>query len=808
MKKRIHSSITLIGIMVIAFFTCQSVSAQGRQGIIKGTIKDSKGKPIESATIYIKESQLSTQSDKNGNFFLRVIPGKQTFNVTYIGYKPYQTQIDVKGHDPLFLQVKLDLTGKNLDEVVVETKSAVQRINGSAYNAVAIDANRLANSSTDLAHAMQQISGVKLRESGGVGSNMTFSLNGFSGKHVKIFMDGVPMEGMGSSFQLNNIPINLADRIEVYKGVVPVGFGGDALGGAINIVTKQKQKTYVDASYSYGSFNTHKTSINIGYTSKKGLLLEFNAFQNYSDNSYKINSYLSVYSWNSANSTFTESTNTKTLYRFKRFHDNYHNETVIGKIGVVNKPYADRMIFSVNVGQTYKDIQTGVTQDVVFGKKNQDTKTFMPSFQYVKRHFLLKGLGVTYTVNYNYNLRHNVDTSVFRYNWQGVATYKGTLGEGPTYQDTKYADKNWNSTLNANYFISEKHSLTFNDVLSSAGTSLQSSIADAELTAADSMKKVTRKNIMGLSYKFSIPDKFNISVFGKYYYQYVTGPADTSSESSHTKYALFDKTYNLFSYGLAATYLWNGFQFKASYEKAYRLPTENELFGDQDLELGQASLKPERSYNYNLGLSYSKQINDVHFIYIDASFMLRNTKDYIKRDIKTASGNGYGEYINYGYVKNIGFNGEARYGYKNLISVGTSITSQDIRDYEKSTTESSASTEYKSRMPNTPYFFMNSDLEVNWNNFLKRDNRLTFGYDNSYVYEFPLYSIANGSASTKEWIPTQFSHNMSLTYVMDKGRYNVSMECLNLTDEKVYDNYKLQKAGRAFYAKFRYYFSK
>ena len=63
---------------------------------------------------------------------------------------------------------------------------------------------------------------MKLRESGGVGSDMQLMLDGFSGKHVKVFIDGVPQEGAGTAFDLNNIPVNFAERIEVYKGVVPV----------------------------------------------------------------------------------------------------------------------------------------------------------------------------------------------------------------------------------------------------------------------------------------------------------------------------------------------------------------------------------------------------------------------------------------------------------------------------------------------------------------------------------------------------------------------------------------------------------
>ena len=55
-------------------------------------------------------------------------------------------------------------------------------------------------------------------------------------------------------------------------------------------------------------------------------------------------------------------------------------------------------------------------------------------------------------------------------------------------------------------------------------------------------------------------------------------------------------------------------------------------------------------------------------------------------------------------------------------------------------------------------------------------------------------------------VPQQISHNLSLGYSIRNGRYNISVECRNLTDEKLYDNFSLQKAGRAFYGKFRVYF--
>jgi hypothetical protein len=55
-------------------------------------------------------------------------------------------------------------------------------------------------------------------------------------------------------------------------------------------------------------------------------------------------------------------------------------------------------------------------------------------------------------------------------------------------------------------------------------------------------------------------------------------------------------------------------------------------------------------------------------------------------------------------------------------------------------------------------------------------------------------------------VPDQFSHNVALSYSIHHGRYNVSVECKNLTDEKLYDNFSLQKAGRAVYGKVRVHF--
>lgn len=146
--------------------------------------------------------------------------------------------------------------------------------------------------------------------------------------------------------------------MQVYKGVVPVDFGGDAIGGVINIVTDHSPRTYIDASYSYGSFNTHHSNLALGWTSRHGFMLRFNAYQNYSDNDYKVKTQ-----WTDL-STSTISNDERW---FRRFHDRYHNEAVILQAGLVNKSWANKLLFGLQYSHEYAQIQNANLMKIVFG---------------------------------------------------------------------------------------------------------------------------------------------------------------------------------------------------------------------------------------------------------------------------------------------------------------------------------------------------------------------------------------------------------------------------------------------------------
>jgi outer membrane receptor protein involved in Fe transport len=88
-------------------------------------------------------------------------------------------------------------------------------------------------------------------------------------------------------------------------------------------------------------------------------------------------------------------------------------------------------------------------------------------------------------------------------------------------------------------------------------------------------------------------------------------------------------------------------------------------------------------------------------------------------------------------------------------------------------------------------------------NLFQRNDRLLLGADYQWVHWFYLSWEAYEAKDTKARIPEKSIVGTNVTYSWQKERYSVSLDCQNLLDQTVYDNYKLQKPGRSVFVKFR-----
>ena len=126
------------------------------------------------------------------------------------------------------------------------------------------------------------------------------------------------------------------------------------MGGAINIITKKDRKNYLDFSYGYGSFNTHKSDFSAQYVSKNGLIFKPVIGVNFSENNYKVKD---VEVWSEEKGKYV-------LEERRRFHDDYLSMLGQLEAGVSGKKWADAFFVSASYSKVDKQLQTGSIQSM------------------------------------------------------------------------------------------------------------------------------------------------------------------------------------------------------------------------------------------------------------------------------------------------------------------------------------------------------------------------------------------------------------------------------------------------------------
>src|SRR5690606_7859163 len=170
--------------------------------------------------------------------------------------------------------------------------------------------------------------------------------------------------------------------------------------------------------------------------------------------------------------------------------------------------------------------------------------------------------------------------------------------------------------------------------------------------------------------------------------------------------------FNYLGYGLAVSrfLLRDNLQLKASFEKSYRMPEKEELFGDLINLSGNIDLAPEHSLNYNMGASYWLHFRSERQLHFSANVFYRDARAFIRS--RQDRNQAMQIMDNLGKVTNKGIEGEIRYRGRKHFNLGMNLTYQDLRNntrYEDGQTVVSAV--YKDRIPNMPFLYGNADAQ-------------------------------------------------------------------------------------------------
>ncbi len=206
---------------------------------------------------------------------------------------------------------------------------------------------------------------------------------------------------------VGDVPVNLVDRVEVYRGVVPVRFGADALRGAVNLVTDQNVRgTHASASYEVGSFGTYRVTIAGQHLHRPtGFFARVSAFSDYAKNDYPIDVMV------------PDDRGRLSPARAYRFHDSYRANGAVAEVGFVNRPWARRLLLHAFVNGYEKELQHNTVMTVPYGDVHYGGTTAGATLRYEQP--LGRGVSLDSLAGYTYSNTRFVDVGKEVYDWFG-----------------------------------------------------------------------------------------------------------------------------------------------------------------------------------------------------------------------------------------------------------------------------------------------------------------------------------------------------------------------------------------------------
>jgi outer membrane receptor for ferrienterochelin and colicins len=231
------------------------------QSSLQGSIT-AEGMPLQYANISIKKAAKSIVSDADGNYFIKdLVAGEYEIVATFTGFQPEKQIIIIADSTETVLDFQLR-ENNALDEVVITgTLKPVSRLESSVPVEVYKPTFFKKNPTSNIFEALQNVNGVRPQLNCNVCNTGDIHINGLEGPYTLVLIDGMPIvSGLSTVYGLSGIPNSLLERIEIVKGPASSLYGSEAVGGLINIITKNPTNAPV---FSADSFITDWGELNV-----------------------------------------------------------------------------------------------------------------------------------------------------------------------------------------------------------------------------------------------------------------------------------------------------------------------------------------------------------------------------------------------------------------------------------------------------------------------------------------------------------------------------------------------------------------
>lgn len=759
------------------FLTVLSFSfSMAQTGKLSGVALLDDGTPAIRAHVSLKDTSLVTATNAEGKFeFDNIRDGDYRLIVSYIGFELYEQPVRVVGGRSINIHVKLHPNPTELSEVIVTGNSESREIASQPITVSSVDIKTQFEKKLSVTDVLATVSGVRVRNSGGAGSTADVSINGMRGNAVRLYVDGIPIEFVSAGLNISQIPLNAIKRVDVYKGVIPVEIGTDALGGGINIVSNQPSFNYLRASYRIGSFNTHQGGLVVGTVNKKQTAyFNLSSSFDYSDNNYKMKA-VDIISGKPIEA--------------ERFNDQFMSFYTRASVGLMNKKFADDLQLTLTYVKLYRQYQNGLMVNTVpYGEADYRANNYTFLLKYDKT--FIERMEVNTISSYGILDYVFTDTTKNIYSWTGQVYDRATHGgESTNHSMPQFPHITTDGLVNRTtlkYHIGNTGKFTLSNFIASQQQKGYNPLINEGTGEIDYLKRPHNmlKNISGLQYEFSsFGKKLTTNASGKFYYYRLKGierATEHPIESSNTR----------FGWNMSVKYdFTDGFFARTSYERATRIPDFGEVFGNNATIVSNLTLKPEESNNFNLGGAYTRKMN-VKTLYAEMNGFYRQQTNRI---FLNANSGIFSTYENRQSVDVKGLEATIKLSPVKNLHATVNITYQSII-LKKSGLPNMQFQDGK-RLPNEPVFFYNAELRYDLKRREKDLATLYLFYNHmdefAYIYTGQQYNKDN-------YVPSQDQLDAGLSRKFHQGQLTVSANIQNILDQELFDHYKVPRPGRSF----------
>jgi len=237
--------VALAGILIAT-----GLSAWSQTGTITGTITDEKDQPLPSTSIYIPALKKGAIANHEGRYMLQNLPyGTWELEVSLSSYKTRRIKVALE-KDTVTYNLQLQAGGAALEEVVISgTMKEVSKLESPVPVEVYSTGFFKSDPVPSVFDALQHVNGVRPQLNCNICNTGDIHINGLEGPYTMVLIDGMPVvSGLSTVYGLSGIPQSLIDRVEVVKGPASTLYGSEAVGGLINIITKNPSNAPVLAA--------------------------------------------------------------------------------------------------------------------------------------------------------------------------------------------------------------------------------------------------------------------------------------------------------------------------------------------------------------------------------------------------------------------------------------------------------------------------------------------------------------------------------------------------------------------------------